>query len=164
MRFGNKLASVLALIRWENALLSVAGVVLGAWWATGRPNQPETIVMAGVAILLTAFANADNDVRDFEIDRIAHPARPLPAGTLSIDTARIVVGLSAAGALVLASLLGGAQTLAAVGVIAAITPTAASVFAPPRSDDNTIAPAALTPTTMRAAPTDNAPDGSGRSG
>jgi geranylgeranylglycerol-phosphate geranylgeranyltransferase len=121
MRFGRKLASVLALIRWENALLSVAGVVLGAWWATGRPNQPETIVMAGVAILLTAFANADNDVRDFDIDRIAHPARPLPAGTLSIATARIVVGLSAAGALVLASLLGGAQTLAAVGVIAAMT-------------------------------------------
>lgn len=121
MRFGRKVASVLALIRWENALLSVAGVVLGAWWATGRPNQPETIVMAGVAILLTAFANADNDVRDFEIDRIAHPSRPLPAGTLSIDTARIVVGLSATGALILAALLGGPQTLAAVGVIGAMT-------------------------------------------
>lgn len=121
MPFGRKLVAVLTLIRWENALLSVAGVVLGAWWATGRANQPETIVMAGVAILLTAFANSDNDVRDCEIDRVAHPARPLPAGTLPIDTARIVVGLSAAGALVLASLLGGAQTLAAVGVIAAMT-------------------------------------------
>jgi len=121
MRFSRTITAVLELARWENALLAVAGVVLGAWWATGRPNAPETIVMAGVAILLTTFANADNDVRDFEIDRIAHPRRPLPAGTLSIDTARIVVGISAAGALVLASLLGGAQTLAAVGVIAAMT-------------------------------------------
>jgi geranylgeranylglycerol-phosphate geranylgeranyltransferase len=121
MRFGRKLAAVLALIRWENALLSVAAVVLGAWWATGHANQPETIVMACVAILLTAFANSDNDVRDFEIDRVAHPARPLPAGTLSIAAARIIVGLSAASALILASLLGGAQTLAAVGVIAAMT-------------------------------------------
>jgi geranylgeranylglycerol-phosphate geranylgeranyltransferase len=60
-------------------------------------------------------------VRDFEIDRIAHPGRPLPAGTLSIHAARIVVGLSAAGALILAALLGGPQTLAAVGVIAAMT-------------------------------------------
>jgi len=121
MRFGRTVASILVLVRWENALLSVAGVILGAWWATGRPNEPETMVMAGVAVLLAAFANADNDVRDYEIDRIAHPERPLPAGTLSLETARIVVGVSAASALVLASLLGGAQTLAAVGVIAAMT-------------------------------------------
>lgn len=121
MRFARTDLAILELVRWENALLAVAGVVLGAWWATGQPNEPETIVMAGVAVLLTAFANADNDVRDFEIDRIAHPTRPLPSGALSVKTARIVVGLSAAGAVVLASLLGGAETLAAVGVIAVMT-------------------------------------------
>lgn len=116
-----RVLAILALVRWENALLAVAGVVLGAWWATGRPYQPETLVMAGVAVLLTAFANADNDVRDYEIDRIAHPTRPLPSGRLSLDAARILVGLCAAAALVLSALLGGAQTLAAVGVIAAMT-------------------------------------------
>jgi geranylgeranylglycerol-phosphate geranylgeranyltransferase len=121
MRFGKTVAAVLMLVRWENVLLSVAGVVLGAWWATGRPNEPETIVMAGVAVLLTAFANADNDVRDYDIDRIAHPTRPLPSGALSIGVARVVAGLSAAAALVLAALLGGPQTLATVGVIAAMT-------------------------------------------
>src|SRR4051794_1410709 len=84
MRFGKTAVAILTLVRWENALLTVAGVVLGAWWATGRPNEPQTIVMACVAVLLTAFANSDNDVRDFEIDRIAHPARPLPSGALSI--------------------------------------------------------------------------------
>jgi geranylgeranylglycerol-phosphate geranylgeranyltransferase len=121
MPFGRTAVAVLSLARWENALLSVAGVVLGAWWANRSPGEPETIVMAGVAALLTAFANADNDVRDFEIDRIAHPDRPLPSGALSIETARIIVGLAAAAALVLSALLGGAQTLAAVGVIAAMT-------------------------------------------
>jgi geranylgeranylglycerol-phosphate geranylgeranyltransferase len=121
MRFGKTALAVLSLIRWENALLSVAGVVLGAWWVTGRPNQPETIVMAGVAILLTAFANADNDVQDYDIDRIAHPGRPLPSGALSLQTARVIVGLAASAALVLSALLGGAVTLAAVGVIAAMT-------------------------------------------
>ena len=121
MRFGNRALAVLALIRWENALLSVAGVVLGAWWATGRPNQPETMVMAAVAVLLTAFANADNDVHDYDIDRIAHPERPLPSGALSRDAARVIVGLSASAALVVSALLGGAETLAAVGVIAAMT-------------------------------------------
>jgi geranylgeranylglycerol-phosphate geranylgeranyltransferase len=121
MPFGRTTVAILELVRWENALLSVAGVVLGAWWVSGLPNEPETIVMAGVAVLLTAFANADNDVRDFDIDRIAHPRRPLPSGTLSVYAARIVVGLSAAGAILLSSLLGGGQTLAAVGVIAVMT-------------------------------------------
>ena len=121
MPSSNRAFAVLSLVRWENALLSVAGVVLGAWWATGRPGEPETIVMAGVAILLTAFANADNDVRDYEIDCIAHPERPLPSGALSLYAARIIVGFAAAGALVLSALLGGAQTLAAVGVITAMT-------------------------------------------
>jgi geranylgeranylglycerol-phosphate geranylgeranyltransferase len=120
MRF-DKLAAVLALARWENVVLTVGGVVLGAWWATGRPNAPETIVMTGVAVLLTVFANADNDVRDYEIDRVAHPLRPLPAGRLSLHSARVIVGLSASAALVLSALLGAAQTLAAVGVIAAMT-------------------------------------------
>jgi geranylgeranylglycerol-phosphate geranylgeranyltransferase len=121
MRFGRSVLAALSLIRWENALLSVAGVVLGAWWATGRPGEPETFVMALVAVLLTAFANADNDVRDYEIDRIAHPSRPLPSGQLSVSAARIIVGIAAASALVVSALLGGAQTLAAVGVIAAMS-------------------------------------------
>lgn len=121
MPFGKRVVAILSLIRWENALLSVAGVILGAWWVTGRPNEPETLVMAGVAVLLTAFANADNDVRDCAIDRIAHPERPLPSGVLSLGAARIVVGLAAAGAIVLSALLGAAQTLASVLVISAMT-------------------------------------------
>jgi geranylgeranylglycerol-phosphate geranylgeranyltransferase len=120
MRFGSVLA-VLSLLRWQNALLAVAGVVLGAWWATGRAGEPETIVMAGVAVLLTSFANADNDVQDYEIDRVAHPSRPLPSGRLSIGIARVIVGVAASLALVLAALLGPIETLAAVGVIAAMT-------------------------------------------
>jgi geranylgeranylglycerol-phosphate geranylgeranyltransferase len=121
MPFGSTVRAILSLVRWENALLSVAGVVLGAWWVTGRPGEPETMVMAGVAVLLTAFANADNDVHDYDIDLIAHPDRPLPSGALSIRTARVLVGLAAASALVLSALLGGAETLAAVGVIGAMT-------------------------------------------
>jgi geranylgeranylglycerol-phosphate geranylgeranyltransferase len=121
MPFGRKALAVLALVRWENALLAVAGVILGAWWVTGRPNQPETIVMAAVAVLLTAFANADNDVLDVDIDRVAHPERPLPSGALSVRVARVIVGIAASAALVLAALLGAGQTLASVLVIAVMT-------------------------------------------
>ena len=120
MRFGKAVLAVLSLIRWENALLSVAGVVLGAW-AAGRPNQPETIVMAAVAVLLAAFANADNDVCDYAIDRVVHPERPLPSAALSLHAARVVVGIAASAALIFSALLGAAETLAVVGVIAAMT-------------------------------------------
>ena len=121
MQSARRALAILELVRWENALLAVAGVVLGAWWATGRPNEPETIVMAAVAVFLTAFANADNDVRDAAIDRVVHPSRPLPSGVLPMRVARIVVGLCAVAAILLASLLGGLETLATVGVIAAMT-------------------------------------------
>jgi geranylgeranylglycerol-phosphate geranylgeranyltransferase len=121
MRFVRLTRALLALIRWQNALLAVAGVFLGAWWATGLAGVPEVVVMAGVAVALTAFANADNDVQDHALDRLAHPGRPLPSGALSAGAARVVVGLAASAALVLAAPLGAAKTLATALVIGAMT-------------------------------------------
>lgn len=121
MRFASTALAVLALVRWENALLAVAGVMLGAFWAAGSAAEPRILVMGAVAVLLSAFANADNDVHDREIDRRAHPTRPLPSGRLSIRAARVVVGAAAVGALVLSALLGAGPTFAASGVLALMT-------------------------------------------
>lgn len=77
-------AAVLALVRWPNALIAGAGVVLGAWW-----TRPDHLLTGGVAVavvsawLVTAAVNALNDAFDVEIDRIAHPDRPVPRGELS---------------------------------------------------------------------------------
>lgn len=120
MRFVDRVVAVLTLIRWENALLAVAGVMLGAWSATGRATGPATLVMCAVAVLLCAFANADNDVRDREIDRRAHPARPLPAGRLTVGAARTVAGLAAAGSLTLSARLGTGPALATAAVLGAM--------------------------------------------
>ena len=94
------LSAVLALIRWENALLSALGVLLGAWWAHGSVLAPATLVAAVAAIALTAVANAENDYQDLAIDRAAHPDRPLPSGALRPAHARMVVGTAAVVAIV----------------------------------------------------------------
>jgi geranylgeranylglycerol-phosphate geranylgeranyltransferase len=72
----------LALVRWRNAALAAAGVCAGAWWSAGRiTGRVGVVALAGIA--LTAVANTTNDLADVEIDRVAHPQRPLPSGVIS---------------------------------------------------------------------------------
>src|SRR5687768_6319060 len=98
------ISALLALIRWENALLSALGVLLGAWWANGSVLATSTLVAAAAAIALTAVANAENDYQDLAIDRSAHPDRPLPSGALRPSQARAVV-VAAAAVAVMSSMM-----------------------------------------------------------
>jgi geranylgeranylglycerol-phosphate geranylgeranyltransferase len=94
-------SAALALIRWPNALIAAAGVFAGAWWVRGDLLHLPTVLAAGAAIALTAVANAYNDITDIDIDRTAHPRRPLPSRALSVATAMNIVR----GAAILAVLL-----------------------------------------------------------
>jgi geranylgeranylglycerol-phosphate geranylgeranyltransferase len=92
---------LLALVRWPNAVTAAAAVVVGAWWAHGTIGVAVTwAAMAAMAI--TMAANAWNDVADLEIDRIAHPGRPLPSGSISPREAARLAWVAAALALPLA--------------------------------------------------------------
>jgi geranylgeranylglycerol-phosphate geranylgeranyltransferase len=113
-------SAVLALIRWENALLSALGVLLGAWWAGGSVRAPTTLAAVAIAIALTAVANAENDYQDQGIDRVAHPDRPLPSGALRPAHARAVVIVAAAVALILSALLHPVLAALTAGIIAAM--------------------------------------------
>lgn len=75
--------ALLRLARWPNALIAAAGVIAGAWWARGDLADPAVWLAVLSAMALTALANATNDLADVEIDRVAHPERPLPRGELS---------------------------------------------------------------------------------
>ena len=80
--------AVLALVRWPNALIASAGVLLGAWWVRPGDLLTRDVLLAVVASwFVTASVNAFNDAFDVEIDRVAHPDRPLPRGELSTSTA-----------------------------------------------------------------------------
>ena len=110
------ISALLTLIRWENALLSALGVLLGAWWANGFVLHGTTLVAALAAVALTAVANAENDYQDRAIDRLAHPERPLPSGALRPVHARIVV-VTAATLAVLLSLALDAVLAAVTGIV-----------------------------------------------
>jgi geranylgeranylglycerol-phosphate geranylgeranyltransferase len=85
----------LTLLRWRNALLAGAGVLAGAWWGGGRVTLGVALVTAA-AFALTAVANAANDIADIEIDRVAHPERPLASGAIPADAAmRFAIACSA---------------------------------------------------------------------
>jgi geranylgeranylglycerol-phosphate geranylgeranyltransferase len=112
--------AIVELVRWPNALLAGAGIVVGAWWAGGDVTAPAVLLTVLVAVALTAVANAENDYQDRIVDRVAHPDRPLPSGALSPTTARVVVGAGAATAIVLSWLVTPAMAGATAVVVAAM--------------------------------------------
>jgi geranylgeranylglycerol-phosphate geranylgeranyltransferase len=79
--------ALLALARWPNAVLAALGVLFGAWWVGWGPIAPIALAAMG-AMALTVAANAWNDLADIDIDRRAHPDRPLPTGRVSPRAAR----------------------------------------------------------------------------
>jgi geranylgeranylglycerol-phosphate geranylgeranyltransferase len=88
------ISAALRLVRWANALTAAAGVVVGAWWAGWGETAPIALA-ALTAVGLTAAANTWNDLADIAIDRVAHPERPLPAGSISAAAAARI-GMAAA--------------------------------------------------------------------
>lgn len=97
------LVAGLHLVRPLNLVILVAGVVLGgvlaapeaAWM--GREAWPLAIA-AFAAALVGAGGNVYNDLRDLAIDAVNRPARPLPAGHVSVRAARVLwAGLTLAG-------------------------------------------------------------------
>jgi geranylgeranylglycerol-phosphate geranylgeranyltransferase len=113
-------SAALRLVRWANALTAAAGVVVGAWWAgwlAGWENAALVAMAALAAIGLTAAANAWNDLADVEIDRLAHPNRPLVTGALSPQSADRIAMAAATGAVLAASNVSVALGLCSVGVL-----------------------------------------------
>lgn len=81
----------IALMRPKNLILAGATVPLGAYFALMDAADSFPIVAVVLhtlaVVLFTGAGNAMNDIKDAEIDQIAHPMRPLPSGQLSIQQA-----------------------------------------------------------------------------
>ncbi len=92
------------LSRPLSTLTGVLAVVLGGYVAgTGAWDQ---IGLAALATLfVSAAANAWNDYRDIDIDRINQPQRPLPSGMVSPRAALIFSVVLAALSILLAALI-----------------------------------------------------------
>ncbi|MGH7648354.1 MAG: UbiA family prenyltransferase [Gemmatimonadaceae bacterium] len=112
------------LARWPNAVMSAAGVALGAWWV-GWGDVPRIAFAAAGAACLTVTANVWNDLADVDIDRRAHPGRPLPAGLVSQATARRIAAAAGLAGVALEALGApelGAASVAVVALMYAYSP------------------------------------------
>lgn len=92
------------LARLGNVFMAALGTLAGGYGATGEPViLPLALAMLGT-MLGVAGGNAINDARDADIDRHAHPNRPIPRGDLRPRDAVVAGwGLLGASALVLAA-------------------------------------------------------------
>ena len=86
------LGAYIALMRPKNLVLAGATVPLGAYFALMDASEAfpfMAVTLHTLAVMLfTGAGNAMNDIKDAEIDKTAHPMRPLPSGQLTLSQAR----------------------------------------------------------------------------
>jgi len=117
----------LTVLRPGNAAMAATGVLVGLVHAAGRLGGPGAVGPATwvgaplAAFLVTAAGNVLNDLVDRDLDRAAHPGRPLASGVLSVRDAATFASLLLGLGLLEAFLAGGVPTLVfAAGVALAL--------------------------------------------
>ena len=95
----NRIIASFELMRMKNILLASIATPVGALLALGDltsiTNYPEVIFATTSVLFFMGAGNAMNDLRDIEIDRIAHPSRPLAREALSeVEARRITITLA----------------------------------------------------------------------
>ena len=88
---GGTVQAYLQLMRMKNVLLASITVPLGAQFAVGDSWLSDQLLEVTSQILAVIFfigaGNTMNDIKDIDIDREAHPERPLASGAISISSA-----------------------------------------------------------------------------
>ena len=84
-----QLSAFFLLPRPLNGLITALSVGIGALTADQVPAWSAILLAALSAALINGAGNAFNDLLDIDVDRINRPLRPLPAGRLSPNAARI---------------------------------------------------------------------------
>ena len=89
---GGSIKGYLHLMRMKNVVLASITVPLGAQFATSdlwiSSQLEEVIAQIFAVIFFIGAGNTMNDIKDVEIDREAHPDRPLASGAISIESAQ----------------------------------------------------------------------------
>ena len=103
--------------------MGILGVVIGAFMAVGfdiGDHVQNLIISCAVVLAFMAGGNSLNDYIDLEIDRTAHPERPLPMGEIAPRTAKIIGISGIAIACLLSVAMMSAIVTAAVVIAAAL--------------------------------------------
>ncbi|MBL6891611.1 MAG: geranylgeranylglycerol-phosphate geranylgeranyltransferase [Candidatus Poseidoniaceae archaeon] len=87
-----KVRAFLELMRLKNVFLAAITVPLGAHFAIGDEWFNEYLIEVVVQTLAVVFfigaGNTMNDIKDSDIDKTAHPNRPIPSKRVSISDAK----------------------------------------------------------------------------
>ena len=85
------------LMRLKNVALAAITVPLGAQFAMGdawiSSHLPEVILQTLAVVFFIGAGNTMNDIKDKDIDKEAHPNRPLACEAISLKNAKIFVKL-----------------------------------------------------------------------
>lgn len=83
----------LSLARFKNIVIGGMTVGVGAFVANPIAWSVESVAVVALQMIAVASfmlaGNVGNDMQDVEIDRVSHPLRVLPSGTISIPQARV---------------------------------------------------------------------------
>ena len=117
----NKLLASIQLMRVKNLGLALVATPLGAAFALldfeALLDYPEVALATLSVLFFMAAGNALNDLSDVEIDKVAHPSRPLANGSISISETKMLIGilslLSVASLIGCLYLMEGSQTYTA---------------------------------------------------
>ena len=120
--YGRDVNRFLQLFRTGNAVMGIVGVVVASFMAAGLDIVDEwvnLIISAVVVFMFICGGNALNDYIDHDIDRTAHPERPIPSGRMERKTALHAALVMLGGAVVVSFLTIDLECIAIV-VIAAV--------------------------------------------
>lgn len=93
VRKGSRLRAYLQLMRPGNAVMAAAGGATGLVLAGGSTDLDLVLAATLPPLLIAAFGNVINDLRDLDLDREAHPERPLPSGRVRRFDSWVFAGL-----------------------------------------------------------------------
>ena len=105
------------LFRTGNAVMGIVGVVVACFMAAGTDlvdHWANILISAVVVFMFICGGNALNDYIDHEIDRTAHPERPIPSGRMKRETALHAAIVMLGGACVVSLLTVDAACIAIV--------------------------------------------------
>ena len=93
----SKLIASIELMRVKNLGLALIATPLGAAFALldfeDLLGYPQVALATMSVLFFMAAGNALNDLSDVEIDKVAHPSRPLADGSITEPQAKILIGV-----------------------------------------------------------------------
>jgi len=110
----------LQLFRIGNCIMGVVGLLMGVWVAVGSdaPDFWKEIFFGSlVTFFFIAAGNSLNDYVDREVDRTAHPERPIPSGRMAPEEVLRISAIFFAVSFTLSLFLSSSSTLVVVVAI-----------------------------------------------